>query len=381
MKEDNVAVLTLINSINYGGTLQAIALNQVLKKLGKNVIYIKYGKDWKILLNPFSVYKRLLFYYDENNLINRLKAFLKALLSMKDSFSYTSKKKRYKKYKEYINNYIKLSQEFLNINDLKNYDFDCGVFIVGSDQVWNADIKFQSCLDPVYLLEFVPAGTKKIAYAASAGGKKSEEEIEYLYEYLRDFTAISVREDSLALSLNHFGLNCVSVLDPTLLLNAYDWNKYEESFQMKYKFILVYSLEYDEHIEQQINLLLKKGLKILDVSPEKFYKKTKCEYKNLNTPGEFLYAIHNSSGILTNSFHGTVFSIIYRRHFITTTRKGQESRTYDLLSKLNLLDHLDVDIENTSFMMSKEINYNAVEKILEDQQSKSLEFLKRNIQL
>lgn len=374
-----IGVLTLINSINYGGTLQAIALNHILKKWGSEVEFIDYGNDWSVWNSPIKTINDLQSYYKNLTPLVHVKIAFKAFLTLLSNVHYFSKKKKYIRYKTYVRTHVKLTQKCFQYEDLKQLpDFD--TYIVGSDQVWNSRIMNSDSVDYAYLLEFTYPGATKISYAASTGGIKTDAEILDIINSTKSFSGISLREKSVCEQFNRLGRrDAISILDPTFLLDKDEWETYESKCQIPRDAIIVYCLSYSEKMKAVLDEFITSGKKVIDISPIPIKHRAICRHITVMTPGEFLYVIHNTQSILTDSFHGTVFSIIYHKQFIALLREGQEARVKDLLMELQLIERMDVATEKVVSSLDVPIDYSVVDRLLSNQRVKAFMYLKKYV--
>lgn len=246
-----------------------------------------------------------------------------------------------------------------------NYDY----FITGSDQVWNLEIPFISSLE---FLCFAPP-YKKIAYAASFGmGEFSMDKQKIIEDRLKDFTNISVREYSALAILEKAGIFDARVLvDPTMLLTAEQWERIEcePEFKVdKEQYVLVYILEEDKTdvMERVERMASANKWEVIDI-----YDLSKYQYYGIG-PAEFIYLIHHAAYICTNSFHATVFSVLFHKQFSVYNREGLNTRISTLLQMLNLENVVDKE-------KMKVVDYVQVDQIIEEQKLIALNYLKERI--
>src|SRR5690554_4755067 len=211
-----VAIVSFVDSENYGANLQALALQEKLKDVNFNPIYINLLRPSslsgsKIIKNKIWSLVRLFFGYGER--LNKTKRFRRNLLKL-----------------------TKRLNNIDNIIDLPQFDY----YIVGSDQVWLP--RTVSISNGFYFLNFAPKGSKKISYASSFGTINIPKDYDDVYyRNLSGFSKISVREKQGADYLNSIGIKSSVVLDPTLLLNENEWKNY---FDIKPKINKPYILCY-----------------------------------------------------------------------------------------------------------------------------------------
>ena len=343
-----IKILTLLGN-NYGGCLQAYALQHKIKELGHNSTIVNYTEYLNKKPSMKGRIKRVVYY------------------------------RRNQKFEQFR------KENFVMSSPVEFLEDDGSVYIVGSDQVWNPAIAF-----PVrkhFYLDFVKDASRKNAYAASVGDMKldnDEENITEIIEYINDFHYLSVREkSSIGLIQKYTDKKISNVLDPTLLLSKEDWEKVIPKVDIK-PYVFVYTLGLNSNDILLIDQLCqKKQMKIRDV----FYKK-RFRYldKKLNHlgPSEWLAAIASSSFVITNSFHGTVFSIINHKEFLVITRNSMNNRIYDLLESLGItgrIFHSDELQSLGSLDSLPKIDYKKVDQKLHTLIQNSVDFLNEILNL
>ncbi len=363
-----IGILTLPIAENYGGILQALALYRFLDKRGHKVVLV-YKKPYQSLWKKIALEILLKIpFHDFRNVKTNNKELI-------------DRKKRKSYHKEFIEKEIfKISKELYTKKDLEDFslkeNFDA--VIVGSDQVWRKayinDIYYKS-----FFLDFVDSRkTKKIAYASSFGknhweGRNDKEEVALC---LNDFHAISVRELSgVDICRDYFGLdNSKLVLDPTMLIGKYFYldllSKYDVSNISKGG-LLTYVLDEAEE-KQEIIDFLKTNSNVNKVNHLKGFNQSGITY----TVAQWLASFAYSDFIVTDSFHGMVFSIIFEKDFVVI---GNNERGLDrftsLLDLIGLKDKLVFNIDDVKSMCKNTIDYSLINKILEDKKENSISFL------
>lgn len=339
-----VGIVTLLGN-NYGGILQGYALKRQLEIMGIDVIQVNY------------------------QLIDKNRDMKKII----KNFVYYGRNKKFKKFKE---KYFKLTPQINNIDDLKKQNIRVNAFVAGSDQIWNQQIPMKD--RKVFFLDFA-SKEKRIAYAASVGRETvEEEEKEQISKWLNNLDFISIREKTgVDLYSKLTNKKIENVLDPTLLLSDEEWRKITNNKRItNEKYIFSYTLGAEQKVLDNIEEISEKlNMGIVEISYKKNFKN---EIKNVNDagPSEFVGLIKNSNYVLTNSFHGMVFSILNKKQFFVFTRGKMNSRIYDLLDILDLKSRI-IDGENINTIdLNEKINYNKVFKILEIERRKSIKFLK-----
>ena len=367
----NIAILTLPLSTNFGGNLQAFALQKILLNMGFEVETLNYRQKmnsdiWKLL----STFKQKIFFN------KKIHHFFRNELHIIGA-----------NHEKFIKENLVYSPELNTIDALKKYIYknNYDVVIVGSDQVWRLSYSQRIYS---YFLDFIDnSKIKKISYAASFGvdyWEFNDEATRYINQLMQQFSAISVREDS-AIDLCNEKLNVENVkevLDPTLLLNADDYKhlyKYEDSISKGkiFSYILDSSLEKEKILTEVVSKLNKD---VVSIQPSKT-KKESLYVKDLESYVYpkieiWLKGIAEADFVVTDSFHGTVFAILHNKPFISIINKERgAARFYSLLSKLNLIDRIISDHNDFDWQSLYEINYKEVNNLLERYRSESYNFL------
>lgn len=341
-----IGIIT-INSINYGNRLQNYALQEVIKLLGYSVATVQRERPLK---------KK-----------QRIKIEIKKI----GQYCLRTKGAKF----DSFNRKITIANSYALANSqragLKN-EFD--YFVAGSDQVWNPHYNFVGTSD---LLAFAKP-EQRISYAASFGVDEIPDEKKKSYaENLSQFKALSVREKKGAVIIKELtGREAQIVLDPTMLLTSEQWSKVERKskFTPKNRYVLVYSLgEKSADFKNSIKRY-EKEMVIFDI---RTIQKNGREIPV--GPAEFLYLIHNAELILTDSFHASVFSVLYHKRFITFKRPGidMSSRIVSLANTIGAKDKLDGD---NNLDCSDELDYAMVDQLIESERKQSINFLKKALE-
>lgn len=361
-----VGILTFHNAHNYGAVLQAYALRTKLRQMGHDVHIINYCND-KIQKRysdklKLEISKRDIFFPTHwKTIINK---------KLQNNYAQDAWKKQCDSFKKFIDEILlenKTNQ--ITVNDLEKMKIDA--FICGSDQVWASWIT--GGLDPVYFLDFqTPA--KKISYAASAPSDKiSFDEQPYFKKCINLLDSVSAREEKLSSALANLCKRSIkTVVDPTLLLDANDYSNLSSDSYEKEGYVFVYFVhENNTLMECAQKVALRLGKKLIELH---YYLRKDLKGHNQLAdlgPSEFLTYIKNADFVLTNSFHGTVFSIIYGKKFYSVY--NTDSRKDNLLNNLQLQSrHIysanDIDL-------NQQIDYEFVQKLLHSYRESSIDFL------
>ena len=282
--------------------------------------------------------------------------------------------KREYKFKVFRNKYFHLSDKhYVNKQEMREADFDYTHYFFGSDQIWNPELT--EGLDSIFFGDF-HKNAKKISYAASLGANSfSQDEMNRLIKYTNYLDVIGVREVSAKMLLEKNSDQPIYLnIDPTLLIEEDVWQRLADTSVFNGKYIFVYALEINEElIKIAKDLSERKGLKIIFCDLKNRYGKNgKSRYST--DPIEFLKLIKYADYVVTNSFHGTVFSVVYEKQFLSVPHKTRSTRVKDLLTMLEIPErvvysHEDcVDIDET-------INYVNVKNKLEQLRKESINYI------
>lgn len=379
-----VGIITIHDHTNYGNRLQNYATQEVLKSLGCEPITIvnhvtKKNIDKSVVLN-------LLSNMNLNKLMNAFSEYLirvrkKVYLTNKEKEIHILNEKKEINFELFDNNNIRETNYVIsesNIPSNINSQFD--YFIVGSDQVWNPG---RLNVPNMYFLTFAST-EKRIAYAASFGvSALPDAYIENYKNKLSQFKYITVREEKGAeIIYDLMGRDVEVLVDPTLMLSKRQWLSISK--KSKYKptkpYLLIYFLGYlSEQVYNTINSLSKEFdlevVALADINDELRYTTT--------GPSEFIDYINNAEIILTDSFHGTVFSMIFEKPFITFDRLGSgvsmSSRIDTLLGKFELEDRKWENVKDTQKFF--DVSYLHIPQILEQERSKAINYLKNALNI
>ena len=273
---------------------------------------------------------------------------------------------------------IKYTKE-VSAEDLRISTPIADTYVIGSDQVWNPDIT--KSVQDIYFGDFIPRTIKKISYAASFGRSSFlDSEIKKMGSLIHDFAAISVREES-AVNLCHqvLGLDATCVLDPTFLIDDYTHLFHGKKVK---KELGVFVL--DNNSNEIFDIALMIARKML-LKPKVINKNRPLKgFKIIPYPSIpcFLKEIYNSRFIITNSFHGLAFSIIFNKQFaFVNTNPKNVTRAQSILEKLGLMNRLFYSYEALaqSNIWDDIIDYRAVNSQLAKLRKQSIFFLEDHL--
>lgn len=374
-----IAILTQPLKSNYGGMLQAFALQKVIQESGHEVVTIDRRNNKRSLFRTFlSFSKRLLS-----------RVFSKKVIK---DFSAEQYKTIFHNTSEFIRQNIVLS-ELIDTDDKLKTHFNEHAYdavVVGSDQTW------RPCYSPSiynFYLDFIEdSKMKKIAYASSFGvdnWEYSQLQTARCSDLAKKFDAVSVREASgVELCRTHFAIEAECVLDPTLLLSKDDYIAHfniEPTPTSKRK-LFTYILDASSEKSDIINMVARSlGLERFrhqpEMSLERFESKNLTDYVYPSVKG-WIKSFHDADYVVTDSFHGCVFSIIFNKPFLALANQGRGlSRFMSLLGLFNLEKRLILSAADvTAEMIFESINWCAVNNIIEQKKKLSIAFLKGALQ-
>ena len=227
---------------------------------------------------------------------------------------------------------------YSSMSELLNNPPLLDVHLTGSDQVFNPNRKYKD----VYFLNFKKGNARKIAYAPSFGVNQfSDDDKQYIKDMLSDFDVLSCREtDGAELMSSMLEKKVPQVLDPVFLTSVEDWRSIETKPRFKQKYVFVYSLKGTKRMLKYAKDNYP-GQTIVLLSPNDLRIYSGCKHVYYPGPCDFIGLIDNAEAVVTDSFHGTAFSIIFEKEFRTIiTRPEVSSRIVSLLSSLGLKDNV-----------------------------------------
>lgn len=357
-----IGIITYHRALNYGAALQAFSLTEHLKSKGYNAEVI----DYRCPRIESDYYKLI---------PSKAKSFRAIISSV---MKYPKKRKRAALFRKFENKQCYLSSTSYDKNSISKSNAEYDVFISGSDQVWN---NYGSDSDFNYFLEFVDDSKKKIAYSASFGYKKVPEFLVEDYKRLLNrFDAISVREKSGAIIVkNLIDKNAYVTCDPVLLLDEDTWNrKIDINIEMKEPYLLCYFLAFNNAaLDYATTYASKTGLKVVAINNiQKDFPGVKM--LKFVSPERFVSLFANASAVITDSFHGTVFSLTFHKPFNTfvSEKSGVSSRIESLLDRLGLMSHIVSDFEKSDWTT---IDYKTVNESIKAYRNSSISFLEESL--
>lgn len=351
-------IVTFHSAYNYGAVLQAYALQEYLNiNFDETKILDYHNRDID------KSYARPEFH----DLIHNPK---RTVFRWMQSILYKGKNKRIDQFRK---DFLKLTKRYDQEN-IKEANNEADVFIVGSDQVWNHLIIDN---DTSYFLDFADKSKKTCSFAASIGVNKIPEEYAELYKNaIKNIGKISVREPAGIKALEEIGVMGAELNpDPTMLLSKEQWQKLIVAPTIKKKYILVYKItKADILIKFAKKLSKQTGLPIIYI-PNDLKSGSVGSLKLDVGPREWLGYIDHAEYVVTNSFHGTMFSILFEKKFFSEVSKRVNPSTSRLLNLLSLFGLEERMIDRfEEGLLEKELPYEHIEHVCSVQQQRALKF-------
>ena len=336
---EKVLLTTVFSGYNYGSSLQALATKTILKELGYDCRLVAMkslvkGRDIRI--------KKLMTILIRSWLI-RGKNGTNALSTYKGSYNKVMIGDSVTRFEKFTNEY--LEPQYLSWNSMKRLAKECVACFAGSDQIWNSSTMY---VDPMYYLRFAPA-EKRIAFAPSFGRDfVAEYNKKKMSKWISEFACLSVREDSgIKLIKELTGRDAIHLIDPTLIVKGETWKKTLNLQDKQRNYILTYFLDKPSESARRAIAELKETMKCEVIAiPYQFDDMSYCDTVVPTGPIEFLDLINNAKCVLTDSFHGTAFSINLHTPFYVFGRNygtahSQNSRIESILKMMNMQDRFE----------------------------------------
>lgn len=374
-----VGILTILNVNNYGAELQCCALYRKLQQLGYDAEVINY---------LFGIHPEHVFDGEKRSVPIPLKQLIKVKLlpvvqNMFCMFHQKNKRLRNKRFDEFHAKYNHLtSTVYPSVKSLYEAKFNYEVLCIGSDQVWNY-MKGYS-LEPFFAC-FDKNNTKKITYASSIGLSSLSVEAEQVFKKeLSNFAYISVREQQASEILEKLLNRKIDVvLDPTLILNKQEWievAKYDMCPKEKYLLVYIVTIKPCDYVLTLARHIAKRrNLKIVRICRDAYPEHSGSDVEEILTagPSDFVGLFSKAEFVVTNSFHGTVFSINFSKPFYSVIKShhSTNSRLTSILKKLGLEDRI-VPVGSQLPMIS-DIDFSGPSAKLEAERKLSIEYINK----
>ena len=342
-----IGIMTFQDANNYGAVLQAYALNRKINAYEKCEIINYYNN-----------------YFHRNDRPRGIKSILLYFLHLRDI------KRKNAEFDEFRKNYLKLSSDYIYDKDLDGLNSVYGVFVSGSDQVWNL---FCSGNNDAYFLDFVKNNDSKSSFSASFGTMNPELDEKHL-NYIKSFNHIGVREKSGYEYLFKNKIKATKTSDPVFLLNLDEWKELTNKIDEEY--ILVYEVVNGVNMIDFAKKLSKEtGYKVKVITSTNKPISGVEAIKNTG-PLTWLSLFHNAKYVVTNSFHGLAFSLIFNKQFfielLSTSNSSSNNRMIEILDEYGLKDRIIAQGDNCSY---DDIDYQPVNNKMSILRKESIQYI------
>ncbi len=347
--------------MNYGAMLQAWALQKAISSLGYECELINFRRRQDLRL------QEILWNLKEGHISKGSRALMFEFLNWR----------KHMRFKVFATENSNLSPHPCHdLTSLAALSSTYGAIVSGSDQVWNPDLAEESL--GCYLFDFpATAQTRRIAYAASIGSDSIDEAWHPMFRRcLERFDAISVRETSAVPLISALAAKEVTaVLDPTILIPLHQWHAISSDMVIREPFLLVYSFGTPASFRNIVHEVSNAtGLSVVTLHKRKHYNNELGRFPYAG-PQEFVGLFRKAAFVVTNSFHGTVFSVLFQKPFVSVINNKRGSRLRDLLKALDLeerLIHVDSELPGNPI---EDLDYRNIEARLTHLREQSIQFL------
>lgn len=313
-------MITYHRSTSYGACLQALATQKILQELGHDVTVIDY-------INSYEQRIKKVFFSEDGTVKSAIKNGIKSLVFKRNYWLN-------KAFSDFYRHYKLTERQYHKLEEMSDLTFDA--LVVGSDQVWNPQISGK--LDHAFLLKFGNAN-KRFSIASSFGSYElNKEERNEFKELAQKFTGISVRENFASNQLHSMGVKNVKVLcDPTMMISGSSWRNFSiRSNEEKYILTYFVSGSFCNFANEISRINKEYKLPIYNIQSSN-YKWRGVDRTIVGAkPEEFLGLLDGAELVITDSFHGTVFSLLFHRPFVVINNRSNPIRINELLSRVGL---------------------------------------------
>lgn len=386
-----IGIITFHFAENYGAMLQCFALQRYFEKKGHVVEIINYRPEYHTLryaiwLNPFKRIKLDLenCKNDISSIVKLKKVFKGQLLNIRDCILYDTKKRKRDAFLSFEQEFLNKTKEYKTLEELQNDPPQCDVYVSGSDQLWNPKLT-NNQLDSSYFMNYGTDNVKRLTYAVSTCQLEVNEYSNQLKSLLSNLDGISLREGKIKNELESVSGKEISCnIDPSLLhtTEVYDEIRTCNSEKNDYLVLLLFAKDAKNKLNRVIKSIISQlnvKVLVLDTSISNMKWNVPVIKPKGVGPREYLNYIANAKYVITDSFHCTAFSIIYRKEFITLPLKGKGERMIELLNNLNLEERIATSEEDILKLVNKKIDYSMTDKYLNKEIEKTNMYFEKYI--
>ena len=388
-----VGIINFHFAYNYGAVLECYALQETLSKMGHKVQVIDYRPDYMeqqfvVAPNPIKFAKWAAGDYRNASTVYKIYRMARRVCQCFYRYlSICDRIKRKNGFESFINNLYLTKIQYKTIEDLQKCPPECDVYISGSDQIWNPIVTGGN-IDEAYFLNFGTKKTVRIGYAVSPCQLDVSKYSDDLCKLISKYAALSLREEEKLYELSRLTDKRIEICaDPTLLLRKEEYERIEKQpHQICENYAVVYGFpDKESNALMYVCNYMTNHLRLAtyDISTEDL-KNNKDTIRVRNaSPEEFIYYIHHAKYIITNSFHATVFSIIFKKEFIVVKKSGTNSRLAEMLSKCGLGSRIieEKNEEQLKEVFSRPVAFDDATRYIEKIREDSLGFLNTHLVL
>jgi len=353
------------NFTNYGSALQSWALAKSISKLGHSPVLIDYCPDILKDKDPLNPIKNM---WDQDK-----ESIMMCELSM------PAIRINYEKFDRFYTNMFERTNKKYFSNDFENVvqDYNLDGFVCGSDTIFCVE-EFGGMEDGYYANYDCMKNGYAVSYAASFGDSKFDENgLVELEKRMKNFKAIGIREYGMVPTIEKMvDVPVKKVVDPTLLLKEEEYSEIVSDKKEEEKYLLIYARRYNPKMSAYAEKIAQEnGWKVVEIS---LRATNKDKHKMAYDAGveEFLSLVKNAEFVVTNSFHGLIFSVQFRKDYVVFSREQADTKIAEISKLFGLSDRVLV---NGDEEFNKEINYDEVHSRIDEARKESLEFLKMEL--
>ena len=361
----NVALITLHRSANYGSVLQALATQVVLERMGHDVTVVDYYAPRNSVPEMLRGLKHKKQLFEKNPL-----ALFAARAILLPSYI-----KRRRNFDRFITHSLNLSKKTYHSSEELALDLpQAELYVTGSDQVWNSE--WNGGIDEALFLAFTPEDAPRISFSASFGkGHLEDGEIVRTRELLKRYGGITVREDTGVEIVHDLGLKAFQVLDPTLFLTSEDWRPWISEKKPRGEYILMYNINHNAPLDRFVRRLAgKTGLPVYYISYQLHDCFKRGRMRCCVPVEEFLSLIANARYVVCDSFHCAAFSVNFNREFAIIPPQRFGTRLESFMRVVGLEDRIVGEDDINVFDML--IDWNSVNAKLSAERMRSFSTIK-----
>lgn len=354
------------NFTNYGSALQSWALNRVIRKLGYNPVLVDYCPNVHIDKNILNPLEKM---WDQD--AESIKNTTLTLPAIEENY--------YKFESFFTNQFNRTNTKYKSTNFFEIAQESLDGFVCGSDTIFCIDES--NGFDDGFFANYSIMRQHSIAYAASFGDTRiSDKDYVELNEKLHNFKAIGLRENRMVgYVAGHTDVPVQKTIDPTLLLNSEEYAEITSDRLIEDRYLLLYTRRYNEKMQRYAEeMAKKKGWKIVEISLRATNEEKGHIMMYRAGVEEFLSLVKHAEYVVTNSFHGLMFSVQFKKQFSIFSRETGDSKINEALELFGLPNNLLTDYQNDLVYIH---DYDEVHKKIAKARNESIEFLKEELEL